>query len=213
MFGFVNFVITHTVEERGGGSPFPPGLGLGGGILNGLNNAVGSDIHECDKRGGRARVGWGCAVGCVFCCSGMGGFVRNLTRSEILEELLRLNALLPQDERLTHIVVMGTGEPTLNLDALLPAASRLFVQGRRYRRAGVLLCGIEPAGAAADLFSGDPSETKAAKLSAALDAVNAKFGRGTVFLAATGTERPWKMKRDMLSPCPTTRWKDLLVAR
>ncbi|MBQ4204649.1 MAG: 23S rRNA (adenine(2503)-C(2))-methyltransferase RlmN [Thermoguttaceae bacterium] len=63
----------------------------------------------------------GCAMGCVFCCSGMGGFVRNLTRSEILEELLRLNALLPQDERLTHIVVMGTGEPTLNLDALLPA--------------------------------------------------------------------------------------------
>ncbi|MBQ1337985.1 MAG: hypothetical protein IIY32_06660, partial [Thermoguttaceae bacterium] len=49
----------------------------------------------------------GCAMGCVFCCSGMGGFVRNLTRSEILEELLRLNALLPQDERLTHIVVMG----------------------------------------------------------------------------------------------------------
>ncbi len=63
----------------------------------------------------------GCAMGCVFCCSGMGGFVRNLTRSEILEELLRLNALLSQDERLTHIVVMGTGEPTLNLDALLPA--------------------------------------------------------------------------------------------
>ena len=47
--------------------------------------------------------------------------MRNLTKSEILEELLRLNALLPKDERLTHIVVMGTGEPTLNLDALLPA--------------------------------------------------------------------------------------------
>ncbi len=63
----------------------------------------------------------GCAMGCVFCCSGLGGFVRNLTKSEILEELLRLNALLPKEERLTHIVVMGTGEPTLNLDALLPA--------------------------------------------------------------------------------------------
>ena len=63
----------------------------------------------------------GCAMGCAFCASGLGGFARNLTKSEMLEQLLRLNALLPKEERLTHIVVMGTGEPTLNLDALLPA--------------------------------------------------------------------------------------------
>jgi DNA polymerase V len=99
------------------------------------------------------------------------------------------------------------------LAAIRPAAARLFAAGRRYRRAGVLLCGIEPASGAADLFAGDPSETKGAKLSAALDAVNAKFGRGTVFLAASGTKRPWKMKRDMLSPCPTTRWSDILEAK
>ena len=99
------------------------------------------------------------------------------------------------------------------LAAIRPAAARLFVAGRRYRRSGVLLCGIEPAGGAADLFAGDPSETKEAKLSAALDAVNAKFGRGTVFLAASGTKRPWRMKRDLLSPCPTTRWSDVLVAK
>ena len=63
----------------------------------------------------------GCAMRCVFCASGMDGFIRNLTRSEILEQLLRLNALLPEHERLTHIVVMGIGEPMLNLEALLPA--------------------------------------------------------------------------------------------
>lgn len=63
----------------------------------------------------------GCAMKCTFCASGMDGFVRNLTRGEILEQLIRLNALLPENERLTHIVVMGIGEPMLNLDALLPA--------------------------------------------------------------------------------------------
>jgi len=63
----------------------------------------------------------GCAMGCVFCASGMDGFVRNLTCAEILEQILRLNALLPAQERLTHLVVMGTGEPLLNLDALLSA--------------------------------------------------------------------------------------------
>jgi 23S rRNA (adenine2503-C2)-methyltransferase len=63
----------------------------------------------------------GCAMRCVFCASGKNGFVRNLTRGEILEQILRLNALLPVGERLTHIVVMGIGEPLLNLNALLGA--------------------------------------------------------------------------------------------
>jgi 23S rRNA (adenine2503-C2)-methyltransferase len=63
----------------------------------------------------------GCGMGCVFCASGLGGVVRNLSSGEILEELLRLRNLLPPGERLTHIVVMGMGEPLANLDALLDA--------------------------------------------------------------------------------------------
>ncbi len=63
----------------------------------------------------------GCAMGCVFCASGIDGVVRNLTTGEILEQLLRLALLLPATERLSHIVVMGMGEPLANLDRLLPA--------------------------------------------------------------------------------------------
>ena len=63
----------------------------------------------------------GCAMGCVFCASGIDGVVRNLAAGEILEQLLRLTRLLPADERLSHIVVMGMGEPLANLDRLLPA--------------------------------------------------------------------------------------------
>ena len=63
----------------------------------------------------------GCAMGCVFCASGIDGVVRNLTTGEILEQLLRLQHLLPAEERLSHIVVMGMVEPLANLDRLLPA--------------------------------------------------------------------------------------------
>jgi 23S rRNA (adenine2503-C2)-methyltransferase len=63
----------------------------------------------------------GCAMGCVFCASGIDGVVRNLTTGEIVEQLLRLALLLPAEERLSHIVVMGMGEPLANLDRLLPA--------------------------------------------------------------------------------------------
>lgn len=66
----------------------------------------------------------GCAMGCVFCASGLTGVERNLTSGEILEQLLRLSRLLPEEERLSHIVVMGMGEPLANLDQLLPALER-----------------------------------------------------------------------------------------
>ena len=76
-------------------------------------------------------------MGCVFCASGLDGLQRNLTTGEIVEQMLRLQSLLPEDERLSHIVVMGMGEPLANLDALLPAldeATRedgLGISGRR----------------------------------------------------------------------------------
>jgi len=63
----------------------------------------------------------GCAMGCVFCASGLDGVVRNLTAGEIVEQMLHLQRLLEQEERLSHLVVMGMGEPLANLDALLPA--------------------------------------------------------------------------------------------
>jgi len=57
----------------------------------------------------------GCAVGCVFCASGAGGVVRNLTAGEIVEQILWLG------ERPTHVVVMGMGEPLHNVANLLRA--------------------------------------------------------------------------------------------
>ncbi|MCR4414874.1 MAG: 23S rRNA (adenine(2503)-C(2))-methyltransferase RlmN [Thermoguttaceae bacterium] len=63
----------------------------------------------------------GCAMGCVFCASGLDGLARNLTTGEIIEEMLQLKRLLPEGQRVTHLVVMGMGEPLLNLDRLLPA--------------------------------------------------------------------------------------------
>jgi 23S rRNA (adenine2503-C2)-methyltransferase len=63
----------------------------------------------------------GCAMKCGFCATGLGGMTRNLTTGEILEQMLQLQRLLKPEERLSHIVCMGMGEPLANLDRLMPA--------------------------------------------------------------------------------------------
>ncbi len=81
-------------------------------------------IPERSRRTACISTQVGCAMGCVFCASGLDGVARNLTSGEIIEQLLRLDRLLPEGDRLSNIVVMGMGEPLANLDALLPALDR-----------------------------------------------------------------------------------------
>ncbi|HET9396774.1 MAG TPA: 23S rRNA (adenine(2503)-C(2))-methyltransferase RlmN, partial [Nitrospiraceae bacterium] len=90
----------------------------------------------------------GCGMGCVFCASGLEGVIRNLTTGEIIEQMLRLQLLLQPDERLSHIVVMGMGEPLANLDALLPGleeASREDGLGISKRRITISTVGLPKA--------------------------------------------------------------------
>ncbi|MGL4555558.1 MAG: 23S rRNA (adenine(2503)-C(2))-methyltransferase RlmN [Gemmataceae bacterium] len=78
-------------------------------------------LKELDRRTVCVSTQVGCGMGCVFCASGLEGVTRNLTTDEILEQLLHCRNLLPAEERLSHVVVMGMGEPMANLDNLLPA--------------------------------------------------------------------------------------------
>lgn len=78
-------------------------------------------IQEAPRRTACISTQVGCGMGCVFCASGLNGVERNLTAGEIVEQLVRLRNLTPPEERLTHVVVMGMGEPLANLDNLLEA--------------------------------------------------------------------------------------------
>ena len=78
-------------------------------------------LRDDDRRSICISTQVGCAMGCVFCASGLEGVDRNLTTGEIIEQMLLLQRLLPAEERIGYIVVMGMGEPLANLDNLLPA--------------------------------------------------------------------------------------------
>lgn len=61
----------------------------------------------------------GCPIRCVFCASGVRGLLRNLSTAEIAEQVLHVRRHL--GARPTHVVVMGMGEPLLNLGPLAAA--------------------------------------------------------------------------------------------
>lgn len=86
-------------------------------------------MRETDRRTICISTQVGCGMGCVFCASGLRGLKRNLSVGEMLEQILQLDRLLPHDERITNVVVMGIGEPLANLKNLLPALDTLNDKG------------------------------------------------------------------------------------
>ena len=67
----------------------------------------------------------GCAQGCRFCLTAKGGFVRNLTRSEIIGQVRDISKCLDDSKRLTNIVFMGMGEPLANYNNVVSAINTI----------------------------------------------------------------------------------------
>ncbi|MCH2178046.1 MAG: 23S rRNA (adenine(2503)-C(2))-methyltransferase RlmN [Mariniblastus sp.] len=105
-------------------------------------------LRDGDRRSICVSSQVGCAMGCVFCASGLDGVMRNLTAGEILEQMLSLQRLLPEDERISHIVMMGMGEPLANVENVVTAlhwASAENGLGISPRRITISTVGLPPA--------------------------------------------------------------------
>jgi 23S rRNA (adenine2503-C2)-methyltransferase len=82
----------------------------------------------------------GCPLTCTFCATGAMKFGRNLTASEILDQVLHFRRIEP----VNHLVFMGMGEPMMNMDNVLGAAARLPDLGITHRRTGISTVGWVP---------------------------------------------------------------------
>jgi 23S rRNA (adenine2503-C2)-methyltransferase len=89
----------------------------------------------------------GCVLDCAFCSTGKQGFNRNLSSAEIIGQLWIANRLLEGERPVTNVVMMGMGEPLLNLENVIPAL-RLMLDDNAYglsrRRVTVSTSGVVP---------------------------------------------------------------------
>src|SRR5215207_7944386 len=82
----------------------------------------------------------GCPLTCTFCATGAMRFGRNLSASEILDQVLHFRRIEP----VNHLVLMGMGEPFLNYEEVLAAAMRLPEIGITHRRTTISTVGWMP---------------------------------------------------------------------
>jgi 23S rRNA (adenine2503-C2)-methyltransferase len=82
----------------------------------------------------------GCPLTCTFCATGQMKFGRNLGADEILDQALHFR----RSEAIDHVVFMGMGEPTMNIDSVLAACERLPDLGVTHRRTAISTVGWVP---------------------------------------------------------------------
>ncbi|CAO3460751.1 Error-prone, lesion bypass DNA polymerase V (UmuC) [Azospirillum argentinense] len=123
----------------------------------------------------------------------------------------------PQHHGVAHLALLEPTSDTFEIvGAAVACAQRAWRRGFRYGKAGVILDGlVRPERAQRSLLGPARDPEKSARLMAAMDAINGRLGRNTVYLAGAGRpeQREWKTRFDRLSPRYTTSWDDLPVAR
>ena len=118
-------------------------------------------------------------------------------------------------------VVMHLPRPTADSRALVKTAvmgiTQMYEPGPQFTKAGVILLDLIPNNRTQEEFEFDALENQnCGRLMDAVDAINDRFGRGTIHLGSSvgkGAHRDWSMRQEKRTPQYTTQWSDMPVAR
>ena len=130
-----------------------------------------------------------------------------------------------KDPQYSRSIVVPLRRPTADTGAIVQATvlglRAIYCQGFKYAKAGVMLLDLQPDSiiqGELDLGGDDSLENTAdkARLMSALDAINKRYGRGTMKIASAGLDgdrRVWSMRQERRTPAYTTNWADIPIAR
>jgi DNA polymerase V len=111
----------------------------------------------------------------------------------------------------TQTLMVATQDTRDIVAAAMRALDQIWRDGYRYQKAGIVLNDFCSKPGQIDMFDETPPRANSDALMRVIDSINT-MGLGKVWFAGQGIDKGWKMKRDMLSPAYTTRWKDLPTA-
>lgn len=129
-----------------------------------------------------------------------------------VQVMIRTNVFKPEAPQYQKAVTVPLPEASADTRILshwtIRVLKRIYRVGYGYHKAGIALLDIRPkANQQFGLFVPDDHvQSRNERLMGTLDAINGRYGRGVLRLAAEGVEKPWQMRRGNLSPGYTTAW-------
>ena len=138
--------------------------------------------------------------------------------SAAVHVFIQTNRFKESDLQYSEGLVVPLPDPTDDTRLLASAAifglGLIFKPGYQYKKAGIMLTLISDKAKRQETLFDDPLQrAQSAKLMAAMDAINAEFGRDTVRTGANGTDKRWAMRSENRSHRFTTRWDELPIAK
>jgi len=129
---------------------------------------------------------------------------------------LQTNLFSLRETPYSNGIMHGFAEPCAHTDAVIQAAKKIlkqiFIPGLGYKKAGVMLMNIIPAARRQhDLFIDPCSQDKKNHLMQVIDTINDRMGRDSIFMAAEGVHRSWRMQANLKTASFTTHWHDILT--
>lgn len=118
---------------------------------------------------------------------------------------------VPYSNQATEVLPVPSQDTRDIIAAAQLGLSRIWREGVRYAKAGVMLSDLQGYETQLDLFSPAAVRPGSEKLMATIDKIN-REGRSRIFFAGEGIDPEYAMRREMLSPAYTTQWKDIPAA-
>lgn len=130
---------------------------------------------------------------------------------------IHTNNFKPEEPQYSPSMIVPLIYPTDDTLKLVRSAleglKRIYRQGYRYKKSGVLLMGLHPKGIRqASLFDDPADQAKSDNLMQVMDSINRRIGKGSVSIAVAGVQKGWAMRRERKTPNYTSDWKELPVA-
>jgi len=118
---------------------------------------------------------------------------------------IHTNNFKPEEPQYSSSMVVPLSNPTDDTLKLIHAAleglKRIYRQGYRYKKSGVLLMGLHPKGIQQGSLFDDPADqAKSEDLMRVIDAINRRMAKGSVSIAAGGVQKDWSMRREKKTP-------------
>lgn len=134
-----------------------------------------------------------------------------------IQVFIQTNPFREQDKQYSNCITIplpnASSDTCLLVRAALFGLRHIYRKGYAYKKAGVILTGIDPIELHQEsLFTSHGTGKNSERLMNVMDKLNQKYGRSTVSVFSAGTKKSWNMRREIMSPCYTTNWNDVPIA-